>query len=91
MLRLDCFAGNDGALVRYYQDAGFSATEQFSVGEWPGQVLQRKVAGPPLGEGRPMTQQPRKRAAPDSGARGEDRSGAEGGRPGPLDRTGSTW
>ena len=48
MLRLDCFAGNDGALVRYYQDAGFSATEQFSVGEWPGQVLQRKVAGAPL-------------------------------------------
>jgi RimJ/RimL family protein N-acetyltransferase/GNAT superfamily N-acetyltransferase len=46
-LRLDCFAGNDGALVRYYQGAGFSPTEQFTVDEWPGQVLQRTVLRPP--------------------------------------------
>jgi GNAT superfamily N-acetyltransferase len=45
VLRLDCFAGNGGVLVRYYERAGFSATEQFRVGEWPGQVLQRTVTG----------------------------------------------
>lgn len=43
VLRLDCFAGNGGQLVRYYQGAGFHPTERFSVGEWPGQVLERRV------------------------------------------------
>ena len=42
-LRLDCYAGNDGALVAYYRSAGFEPTETFLVGEWPGQVLQRSV------------------------------------------------
>jgi RimJ/RimL family protein N-acetyltransferase/GNAT superfamily N-acetyltransferase len=45
VLRLDCFAGNGGALVRYYEGVGFTATEQFRVGDWPGQVLQRPVTG----------------------------------------------
>ena len=48
VLRLDCFAGNGGALVRYYQGAGFSPTERFSVGDWPGQVLQRTVWRSPV-------------------------------------------
>jgi RimJ/RimL family protein N-acetyltransferase len=43
VLRLDCFAGNGGALVRYYESAGFTPTETFALGDWPGQVLQRDV------------------------------------------------
>jgi RimJ/RimL family protein N-acetyltransferase len=49
VLRLDCFAGNGGALVRYYESAGFAPTETFAVGDWPGQVLQRTIAPPPAG------------------------------------------
>lgn len=48
LLRLDCFAGNGGALVRYYQRAGFTPTERFDVGPWPGQVLERMVRPRPL-------------------------------------------
>lgn len=43
LLRVDCFAGNGGALVRFYEGCGFSKVEQFCVGEWPGQVLSRRV------------------------------------------------
>ena len=43
-IRVDCFAGNDGALVRYYESAGFVPTSSFVVGNWPGQVLERQVA-----------------------------------------------
>lgn len=43
LLRVDCFAGNGGALVRFYEGCGFSRTETFTVGEWPGQVLQRRL------------------------------------------------
>ncbi|NUT36734.1 MAG: GNAT family N-acetyltransferase [Hamadaea sp.] len=43
LLRLDCFAGGDGALVRYYEKQGFTRTQTFSVAlpdrEWPGQIL----------------------------------------------------
>lgn len=43
LLRLDCFAGGEGALVRYYEKQGFSRGPVFSVeqpnGEWPGQIL----------------------------------------------------
>jgi ribosomal protein S18 acetylase RimI-like enzyme len=41
LLRIDCWAGGDGALVRYYQRAGFTPTERFAVGDWQGQVLAR--------------------------------------------------
>ena len=44
LLRVDCFAGNDGALVRYYESAGFTRTSSFSVGAWPGQLLERRLA-----------------------------------------------
>lgn len=52
LLRLDCYAGGDQALVRYYERQGFSRTEAFSVdrpdGPWPGQVLaQRTSPSPP--------------------------------------------
>ncbi|MEJ3747772.1 GNAT family N-acetyltransferase [Actinomycetes bacterium KLBMP 9797] len=43
VLRVDCFAGGDGALVRYYESQGFTRTATFTVdtprGPWPGQVL----------------------------------------------------
>lgn len=40
LLRVDCWAGNNGRLVQYYVRQGFAPTETFAVGEWPGQVLQ---------------------------------------------------
>jgi GNAT superfamily N-acetyltransferase len=39
-LRVDCYAGDDGALVAFYVLAGFTPTDTFAVGEWPGQVLE---------------------------------------------------
>jgi hypothetical protein len=44
LLRVDCWAGGDGALVRYYQSVGFTPTDRFVVGGWQGQVLERRVA-----------------------------------------------
>jgi GNAT superfamily N-acetyltransferase len=47
LLRVDCFAGGDGALVRYYEKQGFTRTETFAVpvngSEWPGQVLAQRL------------------------------------------------
>ncbi|MGW5425541.1 GNAT family N-acetyltransferase [Streptomyces sp. NPDC003943] len=43
LLRVDCFAGSEGRLVAYYERQGFTRTEAFVVGEWPGQVLERRV------------------------------------------------
>jgi GNAT superfamily N-acetyltransferase len=45
LLRVDCFAGGDGALVRYYEKQGFTRTETFTVGDtrWPGQILAMRV------------------------------------------------
>ncbi|MFF7895340.1 hypothetical protein ACFZDI_26285 [Streptomyces sp. NPDC007907] len=45
LLRVDCYAGDDGKLVRYYESNGFTRTEAFTVGEsqWPGQLLARRV------------------------------------------------
>lgn len=42
-LRVDCYAGNGGALVAFYERCGFRRTETFTVGDWPGQVLERIV------------------------------------------------
>jgi hypothetical protein len=51
LLRLDCYAGNGGGLVRYYEGQGFTAAGTFTVeradGAWPGQVLQRRLPGRP--------------------------------------------
>ncbi|MBO4210141.1 GNAT family N-acetyltransferase [Micromonospora echinofusca] len=49
LLRVDCYAGDDGALVRWYERAGFTRTERFTVARpgrppWPGQVLARRLA-----------------------------------------------
>jgi GNAT superfamily N-acetyltransferase len=43
LLRVDCWAGGDGALVRYYQACGFTPTVRFRVGEWEGQLLEQHL------------------------------------------------
>ncbi|WP_326694596.1 GNAT family N-acetyltransferase [Streptomyces sp. NBC_01766] len=43
LLRVDCYAGSGGALVAYYERNGFTRTEAFSEGDWPGQILARRV------------------------------------------------
>ncbi|MFF3643915.1 GNAT family N-acetyltransferase [Streptomyces sp. NPDC002564] len=45
LLRVDCYAGDDGRLVAYYESNGFTAAEPFTGpdGSWPGQVLARRV------------------------------------------------
>lgn len=48
LLRVDCYAGNDGKLVEYYERQGFTRTESFTVdrpaGAWPGQFLERRLS-----------------------------------------------
>ncbi|MFF8836252.1 GNAT family N-acetyltransferase [Streptomyces sp. NPDC015130] len=43
LLRVDCFAGSEGRLIAYYEGRGFTRTETFQVGDWQGQVLERRV------------------------------------------------
>ncbi|WP_329006158.1 GNAT family N-acetyltransferase [Kribbella sp. NBC_00709] len=48
LLRVDCFAGGDGALVRYYERQGFTRDVAFAVPrvnepDWPGQVLAQRL------------------------------------------------
>ncbi|MFE0101712.1 GNAT family N-acetyltransferase [Streptomyces sp. NPDC059009] len=45
LLRVDCYAGDDGKLVAYYESQGFTRTEPFLEmnGTWPGQVLEMRV------------------------------------------------
>ncbi|NIK61734.1 GNAT superfamily N-acetyltransferase [Kribbella shirazensis] len=48
LLRVDCFAGGDGALVRYYEKQGFTRDAEFAVprvneADWPGQVLIQRL------------------------------------------------
>ena len=45
-LRVDCYAGGSGDLVRWYESCGYTRTDPFLVGDWPGQVLERRVALP---------------------------------------------
>ncbi|CAM5493967.1 N-acetyltransferase family protein [Leifsonia shinshuensis] len=42
-LRVDCYAGGTGDLVRFYESCGYTRTDLFTVGAWPGQVLERPV------------------------------------------------
>jgi GNAT superfamily N-acetyltransferase len=41
--RVDCYAGDDGKLVGWYEAAGFTRTEPFDVNGWPGQLLERRA------------------------------------------------
>ncbi|KUJ49185.1 GCN5 family acetyltransferase [Micromonospora maris] len=48
LLRVDCYAGDDGALVRWYERQGFTRTTGFTVERpgrppWPGQLLTRRL------------------------------------------------
>lgn len=43
LLRVDCWAGGEGALRAYYTQAGFTPTATFTVGDWPGQVLEQRL------------------------------------------------
>ena len=44
LLRVDCYGGGQGDLVRFYESAGYERTETFKVKEWPGQILERRLA-----------------------------------------------
>ncbi|WP_410809453.1 GNAT family N-acetyltransferase [Micromonospora sp. 067-2] len=43
LLRVDCWAGGGGELVAFYERHGFTSTETFLAGSWPGQVLAQRV------------------------------------------------
>ena len=43
LLRVDCYAGGSGGLVRYYESQGFERTESFEVQGWPCQVLIQRL------------------------------------------------
>ncbi|MFI5909149.1 GNAT family N-acetyltransferase [Dactylosporangium sp. NPDC051541] len=48
LLRVDCYRGDDRALVGWYERQGFTATAPFTVtlpdgAEWPGQVLEQDL------------------------------------------------
>lgn len=42
-IRLDCWDGGGGQLVRYYERAGFIPGERVSVGGWRGRILAKEV------------------------------------------------
>ena len=42
-VRVDCYAGDDRALVAFYVSAGFTPTDTFMVDTWPGQVLELRL------------------------------------------------
>ena len=44
LLRVDCFAGGDGSLVRYYESQGFRRMQPFQVKGWPGMLLAQRVS-----------------------------------------------
>ncbi|MFI1581344.1 GNAT family N-acetyltransferase [Embleya sp. NPDC020630] len=48
LIRVDCYGGDDGALVRQYQSLGFTPVTPFTVErpdqpEWPGQLLAMRL------------------------------------------------
>ncbi|EDY43634.2 GCN5 N-acetyltransferase [Streptomyces sp. SPB074] len=45
LLRVDCYAGDDGRLVDYYVSCGFRRTERFDHDGWPGQILAIRLDG----------------------------------------------
>jgi GNAT superfamily N-acetyltransferase len=42
LLRVDCWAGGDQALVRYYERAGFTAAQRITVGDKEVQILHQR-------------------------------------------------
>lgn len=53
LLRVDCYAGGSGDLVRFYEACGYTRAQTFAVGEepnaWPGQVLEKRLRQGPVG------------------------------------------
>lgn len=45
-LRVDCYGGGAGDLVRFYESCGFERRDTFEVDGWPGQFLVRGLAVP---------------------------------------------
>ena len=43
LLRVDCYAGGSGGLVRYYESQGFERLETFEINGWPGQILIQRL------------------------------------------------
>lgn len=43
LMRVDCFAGADGRLVRYYESQGFERVAPFEVEGWPGMLLAQRL------------------------------------------------
>jgi GNAT superfamily N-acetyltransferase len=43
LVRVDCHRGPDESLIRYYERNGFTRTRPFTVGEWPGQLLEQRL------------------------------------------------
>jgi hypothetical protein len=48
LIRVDCWAGGEGSLVRVYEKYGFTRVQEFTVelpaGEWPGMLLAMRLA-----------------------------------------------
>ncbi len=42
-LRVDCYAGGTGDLVRFYQSCGYARLSTFDLEGWPGQLLGRSL------------------------------------------------
>ncbi|MBN3836432.1 GNAT family N-acetyltransferase [Burkholderia sp. Ac-20344] len=42
-LRVDCYGGGTGALVRFYESCGYERISTFDVEGWPGQLLGRRL------------------------------------------------
>ncbi|MFD7509392.1 GNAT family N-acetyltransferase [Streptomyces sp. NPDC059853] len=44
LVRVDCYAGDDGRLEAYYRSQGFALVEHFTAnGDWPGALLAQRV------------------------------------------------
>lgn len=51
LLRVDCWAGEDGNLVRVYEGYGFKRVREFTVakaGDWPGMLLAMRLSELPV-------------------------------------------
>ncbi|KAF7596137.1 hypothetical protein BBP40_003035 [Aspergillus hancockii] len=44
LLRVDCYGGDDGRLIQYYESQGFERFAAVDVDGWPGQVLAMRLA-----------------------------------------------
>lgn len=42
-LRVDCYGGGSGTLIRFYESCGYDRVTTFDVDGWPGQLLTRSL------------------------------------------------